>query len=100
MDQVMVALPLEAHRKTMRILEQIDKECVDVRLVPDVLQYTALKATLEDLDGTPLINLSRTPLEGWSTLAKRSMDIVLSTLLLIALVPAFFFITFCIIHVQ
>ncbi len=95
-DQVMVALPLEAHRKTMRILEQIGKECVDVRLVPDVLQYTALKATLEDLDGTPLINLSRTPLEGWSTLAKRSMDIVLSTLLLIALVPAFLFITFCI----
>ena len=40
-----------------------------MRLVPDVLEYTALNASLEDLDGTPLINLSRTPLEGWNSFA-------------------------------
>ena len=77
-DQVMIALPVDAYRKTMRILEQVGKECVDVRLVPDVLQYAALKATLEDLDGTPLINLSQVPLEGWNTLAKRFMDLLLT----------------------
>ncbi|HVR28464.1 MAG TPA: sugar transferase [Thermoanaerobaculia bacterium] len=86
-DQVMIALPLEAKRKTMRILDHLGKECVEVRMVPDVLEYTALKASLEDLDGTPLINLSRTPLEGWNSFAKRVIDVALSTLLLILCAP-------------
>ena len=60
-----VALPLEAHRKMMRMLQQVGKECVEVRLVPDILQYATLNATLEDVDGTPVINLSQVPLEGW-----------------------------------
>jgi exopolysaccharide biosynthesis polyprenyl glycosylphosphotransferase len=60
---------------------------VDVRLVPDVLGYAALNASLEDLDGTPLINLSRTPLEGWNSFAKRIIDIALSSAALLALSP-------------
>jgi exopolysaccharide biosynthesis polyprenyl glycosylphosphotransferase len=86
-EQVLIALPIEAKRKTMQILERLGKECVEVRLVPDLLEYTALNASLEDLDGTPLINLSRTPLEGWNSLAKRIIDIALSTTALIALLP-------------
>ena len=86
-DQVIIALPLEAYRQTMRILEHVGKECVEVRLVPDVLQYAALKATLEDLDGTPLINLSQVPLEGWNGLVKRLIDIVLAAAALLVLLP-------------
>ena len=91
-EQVMIALPLEEKRKTMQILEHLGKECVEVRLVPDVLEYTALSASLEDLDGTPLINLSRTPLEGWNSFAKRVIDVALSATLLIACLPFFAFI--------
>jgi lipopolysaccharide/colanic/teichoic acid biosynthesis glycosyltransferase len=71
-DQVYVALPLEAHRKMMRALQAGRPECVEVKLVPDILQYATLKATLEDLDGTPVINLSQVPLQGWSSLVKRA----------------------------
>jgi Undecaprenyl-phosphate glucose phosphotransferase len=77
-DQVYIALPLEAHRKMMRALQRVARECVEVKLVPDILQYATLKATLEDLDGTPVINLSQVPLQGWSSLVKRGMDIALS----------------------
>ena len=86
-DQVMIALPLEAYRKTMRILEHLYKECVEVRLVPDVLQYAALKATIEDLDGTPLINLSQVPLEGWTSLVKRTIDLLLSAAAMLLTLP-------------
>jgi exopolysaccharide biosynthesis polyprenyl glycosylphosphotransferase len=86
-DQVLIALPLDAHRKTMRLLEHLDKECVEVQLVPDVLQFAALKASLEDLDGTPIINLSRTPHEGWNWLFKRTMDIALSATGMLLLLP-------------
>ena len=86
-DQIFIALPLEAHRKVMRVLEAVGSECLEVKLVPDVLQYAALKATLEDLDGTPIINLNQVPLQGWKSLLKRVVDLALSAGGLLVLVP-------------
>jgi exopolysaccharide biosynthesis polyprenyl glycosylphosphotransferase len=86
-DQVYVALPLDAHRKMQRLLRDVAQECVEVKIVPDVLQYATLKATLEDLDGTPVINMSQVPLQGWSSLAKRTMDVVLSGAGMLVLLP-------------
>jgi Undecaprenyl-phosphate glucose phosphotransferase len=88
-DQVWVALPVEAHRKTMRVLQAVAKECVEVRLVPDVLQYATLQAKLEDLDGTPVINLSQVPLQGWATLIKRTLDLAVAVCALLVLLPFF-----------
>ena len=86
-DQVVIALPLEAHKKILRILDQVSSECVEVRLVPDILQYATLRATLEDLDGTPMINLSQVPLQGWQSLAKRGMDLLITATAMLLLLP-------------
>jgi Undecaprenyl-phosphate glucose phosphotransferase len=86
-DMVYIALPLEAHQRMLRVLQIVGRECVDVKLVPDVLQYAALKASLEDLDGTPVINLSQPPMQGWHSLVKRSMDVALAGGALSVLVP-------------
>ncbi|MEM1204564.1 MAG: undecaprenyl-phosphate glucose phosphotransferase [Acidobacteriota bacterium] len=86
-DQVYIALPLEAHRKMMKVMEHVGRQCVEMKLVPDVLQYATLKSSLEDLDGMPVINLSRTPLQGWSSLAKRAMDVVCAAAGIAALSP-------------
>ena len=88
-DQVYIALPLDAHRKMVRVMQQVGRSCVEVKLVPDVLQYATLKSSLDDLDGTPVINLSQVPLQGWSSLAKRTMDIVLAFIGLALLMPFF-----------
>jgi len=84
---VFIALPVTAHRKTLRILQEVGRECVDVKLVPDILQYATLKATLEDVDGLPVINLSQVPLQGWNSLVKRMMDIAISAAALAVLLP-------------
>ncbi len=86
-DQVFIALPLEAHRQMLRMLERFGRECIEVKLVPDVLQYATLNAALEDLDGTPVINLSQVPLQGWSSLVKRAMDVAISATALLLLLP-------------
>ncbi|HWN44599.1 MAG TPA: undecaprenyl-phosphate glucose phosphotransferase, partial [Thermoanaerobaculia bacterium] len=86
-DQVFIALPLEAHRKMLQMLELMARECVEVKLVPDVLQYATLQATLEDVDGTPVINLSQVPLQGWNSMVKRSMDLLIAAAALVVLVP-------------
>ena len=86
-DQVFIALPLEAHKKMLQMLELMARECVEVRLVPDVLQYATLQATLEDVDGTPVINLSQVPLQGWNSMVKRGMDLVVAITSLAVLLP-------------
>jgi len=88
-DQIYVALPPEAHRKMMRLMDSVSRHCVDVKLVPDVLQYATLTATLEDLDGLPVINLSQVPLRGWNSLVKRAMDLVIAGAALLAMLPFF-----------
>lgn len=86
-DQVYIALPPDAHRKMVRLMEQMSRECVEVKIVPDVLQYATLNASLEDLDGLPVINLAQSPLEGWNSFMKRSMDVAIASVALLAMLP-------------
>ncbi len=79
-DTVFLALPVEAHRTMMKILQDVGNEMIDIRFVPDVFQFVTFKAGVEDFDGLPVINLTQVPLEGWNSLVKRGMDVVLSAL--------------------
>ncbi|HXU33676.1 MAG TPA: undecaprenyl-phosphate glucose phosphotransferase [Thermoanaerobaculia bacterium] len=86
-DHVYVALPIEAYRKTLQILQRMGNEIVDIKLVSDILQYATLNASLEDVDGTPVINLSQVPLQGWNSLVKRAMDVAMACAVLAVLLP-------------
>ncbi len=82
-----VALPLGSQHKTIRLLKRAEPLLLAVRVVPDLLQYYALRAGVEDLDGIPVINLNQIPLAGWNTFLKRAVDVLLSTLALLLLWP-------------
>jgi Undecaprenyl-phosphate glucose phosphotransferase len=77
-DHMYVALPLEEHMKLLDLVESTSREGVDVKVVPDLLQFIALRARLEDLDGVPVINLNDVPLQGINALVKRALDIAIS----------------------
>jgi Undecaprenyl-phosphate glucose phosphotransferase len=84
-DELYVALPLEEHMKLLELVESTSREGVDVKVVPDLLQFIALRARLEDLDGVPVINLNDVPLQGVSAFIKRVLDIVISSGALMAM---------------
>ena len=88
-DQVYVALPLEDHARLVPLVQGLSNECVDLKVVPDVVQYATIRASLEDLDGIPIISLNEVPLQGWSSMVKRVMDVAASSLLLsgLCLIP-------------
>lgn len=86
-DEIFVALPVEEHAAMLGLIRTVRNECVDVRVVPDLLQYTTLQATLEDLDGLPIITLNSVPLRGFSSLTKRLVDVVFGAGLLLCLMP-------------
>ena len=77
-DHLYVALPLEEHSKLLDLVEITSRECIDIKVVPDLLQFIALRARLEDLDGLPVINVNDVPLQGFNSWVKRVLDIVLS----------------------
>jgi len=83
-DQVMIALPLAAHHRTVQLIRRASQLLVDIKVVPDLLQYYVMKAGIEDLDGLPMINLTQIPLEGWNQIVKRAFDIFGTALLLLA----------------
>lgn len=94
-DQIYVALPLEEHAKLLKLIKSVRNECVDIKVVPDLVQYATIKAALDDLDGIPIISLNEVPLRGWSSMAKRVMDILVGSaalVLLTVVVPLFPFI--------
>ena len=86
-DHVYVALPLAAHEKIAELLARLSRELVDVKVVPDFLEYVFIRAGLEDLDDLPIINLSQVPLQGWNAGLKRFVDVTLSSALLVGLSP-------------
>jgi Undecaprenyl-phosphate glucose phosphotransferase len=86
-EQVFIALPREDHEKLVASLSLLDQEMVDIRIVPDILQFVFVKAGLESLDGIPIINLAETPLSGWYGPVKRAADIFISTTALVILSP-------------
>ena len=77
-DVLYVALPLEEHMKMLGLLEATSREILDVRVVPDLLQFIALRARLDDLDGLPVITINDVPLQGFNTALKRAIDLGIS----------------------
>jgi exopolysaccharide biosynthesis polyprenyl glycosylphosphotransferase len=81
-DQVVLALPLSAHHRTVELIRRAGQLLLEVKVVPDLLQYYVIRAGVEDLDGLPVINLSQIPLQGWNQIVKRAFDVVGSLVLL------------------
>ncbi len=88
-DQLYVALPLEDHVKMLSLIEVASRECIDVKVIPDLLQFIALRARLEELDGVPIININDVPLQGFNGAVKRAIDIGVSMVALAGLAIPF-----------
>jgi hypothetical protein len=89
LDQIYVALPLEDHAKIVGLIKSLGTECLDVKVVPDLVQYATIRAALEDLDGIPIISLNEVRLSGWNSMVKRVLDVMIGSAALLALSPFF-----------
>ncbi len=87
--EVYIALPPRHYEKLEQTLDMLAAECI-VKELPNIFQiHTIFSATIEELDGMPIINLSTTPLYGWRSLVKRTLDIVVSLIALMIFSPIF-----------
>jgi exopolysaccharide biosynthesis polyprenyl glycosylphosphotransferase len=75
-DQVFVALPFRRYRVLRDVLDRLAREAVTVRLVPDLPGLAGMNASIDDLDGLPVLGLYESPVYGLYHLAKRMLDVV------------------------
>lgn len=86
-DQVLVALPWAAVRRTEQILSVLRSYSVSVLLVPDMSAFRYAGNRISEVGGMPMFNVSDFPLRGWSPVLKRIEDLVIASIMLVVLAP-------------
>jgi putative colanic acid biosynthesis UDP-glucose lipid carrier transferase len=86
-DMIYLALPLRAEERLRQVVDALQDTTSSVYFVPDVFTFSLLTAGFTDLRGIPLISLWETPFFGTNGWVKRVEDLVLSSLILLAVSP-------------
>ena len=86
-DEVIITLPWQYHRKIMSISGVCERYDVRARIVPDVFQMTLSRVEVDEMAGVPLIGLKHTTITGSNLILKRVLDFTLALLGLILLAP-------------
>jgi Undecaprenyl-phosphate glucose phosphotransferase len=86
-DHVYIALPTHEYTKVDPMLDALSRETVDIKVIPDFPRLVALKPSISDLDGMPILTVRECPLDGWNRAVKRAVDLLISILFLLILSP-------------
>ncbi len=86
-DEVIVTLPWQHHRKIMSIMTQCERQNVRVRIVPDLFQITLQRMQVEEIAGIPMIGVKEVGISGLNQFIKRSIDFTCSAIALTLLTP-------------
>jgi len=92
-DEVIITLPWQYHRKIMAIMAQCERENVRARIVPDLFQMTLSRMAITEMSGIPLIGVKQVRISPFIRLVKRGIDVVFSLLVLVFTAPLIALIT-------
>lgn len=91
-DEVVAALSAEEFSLTPAIIECCEKEGIKLSIIPFYAQYMPSNPQFDNIDGIPVMNIRRIPLDNLVyAVVKRAMDIVGSLLLIILTSPIMLF---------
>ena len=86
-DEILVALPPDAHARIAEIMAAVHDLPVQVTVVPDYFEAAYLVARADELVGLPVVHLKEPVLSPGQRAAKRVFDFVLGSALLISAAP-------------
>jgi Undecaprenyl-phosphate glucose phosphotransferase len=93
-DEVVIALPLNAYDKYGSIVKECEKAGVRIRIIPDYNQFLSGSPQIEEFDGIPLLNVRKIPLDDpFNKFLKRLFDICVATIAIILTGPVMILIT-------
>ncbi len=88
-DEIIQADPNLTREETLQLMNLANTYHLDFKYAADLLGARRTNIDIKTLNGIPLVEIKKTPLDGWGRVAKRIMDIIFSLLFLIILSPVF-----------
>jgi len=95
-DEVIQCDPAIPDEDNLALLDFCDDHKIDYKYIPNLYSTRISNVHARTLAGFPLVELKRTPLDGWGRVVKRVFDLVVSTIGLVILSPFFAFVGFLI----
>lgn len=86
-DTVLLAEPELNRSDALDIITIAEEHNLDFRYLADLFSATFTRVEMDSTGGIPIIEVKRTPLDGWGRIFKRLFDITVSALLIILLSP-------------
>jgi len=85
--EVYITLPLGSQPRIVELLDQVQGTTASLFFVPDVFGISIIQGRLQDMNGVPVVGICETPFTGTNELVKRISDVVLASLILVAISP-------------
>jgi exopolysaccharide biosynthesis polyprenyl glycosylphosphotransferase len=86
-DEVLQADPNLSKSDRLRLFDFADEHHLIFKYAADLLETKVLHVQVDELAGLPVVEIRKTPLDGWSRVIKRLIDIIISALLIILTSP-------------
>ncbi len=84
-DRIYITLPMRTEDRIRRLLAELSDSTASVHIVPDFFVFELLHSCWTDIGGLPVVSVFEHPFYGVDGLVKRVTDLVLASLLLVAL---------------
>lgn len=86
-DEVLQADPNLSKSDKLRLYDFADEHHITFKYAADLLETKVLRTEVDEFGGIPIVEVKRTPLDGWGRVAKRLADIIGSLILIIITLP-------------
>jgi len=86
-QDILVAIEPERRQDLVDVIAKVDFPDVSLKLLPDFYQLVSGLNKTNQIFGMPIIEISPEPMPLWEKVIKRVLDIVISTVVLIVLLP-------------
>jgi Undecaprenyl-phosphate glucose phosphotransferase len=86
-DQIFVTFPLQDTARLVDVQNWLGDEPVTLFYVPDLGELAKLRGRIEEFEDLQIVTLQASPLDGWNTILKRSVDLLFGLLTLVLFSP-------------
>lgn len=88
-EEVIIALDSDEHENINKIISELDGDDCRIKVIPDMYDILAGSVKMTSIYGTPLIEIKREYMPAWQVSIKRFLDILISVMALIIMLPVF-----------
>lgn len=86
-EHIYLALPMASQPRILALLDDLKDTTASIFFVPDIFVTDLIQGRMDDVAGVPVVAVCETPFTGLNGVAKRTMDVLLASLILVLISP-------------